>query len=176
MYEDILLYEKKTGKKFFDEDFQPWFSVAVVEKVETIEPYTGPQTEERVASYAPVWLTSFIQRAFMEAYATILDGDEVDKWIEGFSSIFSKLKAIGPYHDACASLTGTPSNDEKECTAVFTNQDYVAQCFAPAVGRATGYMKAGNEFYGSAQITEKERGVFLGAVADADLTSPLVPV
>ena len=176
VYEDIFLYEKKTGKKFFDEDFLPWFDVAVKERVETIEPYGGPQTEERVASYAPAWLTSFIQRAFMEAYGTILEGDEVEKWLKGFSSIFPKLKGIGPYHDACASLTGAPSNDAKECMAVFTNQDYMGQCFAPAVGRATGYMLAGNEFYGSPQIAEKERGLFLGAVADADLTGPLVPV
>ena len=174
VYEDILTYEKKTGKKFFDEDFQPWFDVAVREKVETFEPYVGPQTEERIAAYAPAWLTAFIQRAFLEAYGTILAGDEAEKWLKGFRSIFPKLKGIGPYHDAYQSIGGSSSSEAMECIAFFNDQDYIGKCFGPAVERAMSYMKAANQFYGSKQISETERSTFLGAVADADLTSPLV--
>jgi hypothetical protein len=174
VYEDILVYEMKSGKKFFSEDFLSWFDVSVRETVEIVEPYVGPRTEERLASYVPVWLSSFIQRAFMEAYGTILDGKEVEKWVGGFASIFPMLKGIGPYHDACESMEGTPSDEAKKCIDFFANHDYTGQCFTPATARAVTYMAAATRLHASQQITETKKRVFLRTVADADLTSPLV--
>ncbi len=34
------------------------------------------------------WFRSFIQRAFLETYSSIIDDDEMEDWVKGFNSIF----------------------------------------------------------------------------------------
>lgn len=174
VYEDILLYEGlNPEKKFFDEDFRSWFDVSAWETVQIPAPHGGPNTEQRLVSNAPEWLSSFVQRSFLEAYGVILDNGEFEKWIKGFSSIFSALKSIGPYHDAQNSIE-KGSADAKNFEGIFDDPNYVEKWFKPAVKLASDYLTAAAAFMKATPITDQERNLFLHAVSDADLTSPLV--
>jgi hypothetical protein len=180
VYQDILLYEKVTSKKFFDEDFPSWFDVGPPQKeveIQTIGTEGEPVTEKRLLgkTFTYDWFRSFIQRAFLETYSSIIDGDEIEKWIKGFNSIFKFLKDIGPYHHAYENIE-EDSEEAKEFKKMFYDGEtsYLSKCFEPAKELSKGYILSANKFFASKQISDSERNEFLTKIPDADLTSPLV--
>jgi hypothetical protein len=180
VYEDILLYEKKAGEDFFEEDFRSWFDISEQkeEQRETIGPTGNPQTETVFTRIlTPVWFGPFIQRSFLESYGRIIDGDEAEKWVAGFTSVFRFLESVGPYHDAYHGIRSNSSEaNEMEDWFSGKKMDYLSECFEPAEKIAAEYVSAGKGFFAASQIGKRERNAFSSAVLDADLTSPLVTV
>jgi hypothetical protein len=181
VYQDILLYEKNTGNDFAQMDFRSWFDISEQKSEETqIVDRTGNTRTETVTTkvLTPYWFDSFIQRAFLETYSSVIDGGEAEKWVKGFDSIFGFLNSIGPYHDALKNLKDAGSQEAQEMKDWFdgVKHDYVSACFKPAKEIAAKYVSAGMEFFQAAGISDREREKFLAAVPDADLTSPLIPI
>jgi len=180
VYQDIFLYEKWSGKKFFEEDFPPWFDVSQPQKeveIQTIGLEGEPKTEKILSSkiYTYDWFRSFIQRAFFETYGVIIDGDEIEKWVKGFNSIFNPMPKIGPYHDANKNIEkGT--EEAKEFKDMFYGEEtnYLSKCFEPAKKLSGRYVSIAKKFFASQEISDNERREFLTQIPDADLTSPLM--
>jgi hypothetical protein len=181
VYEDVLLYETTPGADFSRTDFLSWFDISEekVEVKQTVELSGNIRTETvKTRIPTPYWFGSFIQRAFFESYSLIIDGDEADKWVKGFESIFGFLNSIGPYHDALKNLKDSGSQEAQAMRDWFNGQklNYVSACFDPAKKIATKYVAAGREFFEAGEISDREREQFLAAVPDADLTAPLVTI
>ena len=180
VYQDIFLYEEKcSGKQFFDEDFPSWFDVGPPRKETEISVAgtEGPETEKILSPkiYTYDWLRSLIQRAFLETYSSIIEEDEVEKWVKGFNSIFKPMPNIGPYHDAYQNIK-EESEEAKEFKEMFycEGKTYLAECFEPAKKLSEAYISAAKNFFNSKHISDNERKEFLRQIPDADLTSPLV--
>jgi Zinc dependent phospholipase C len=180
VYQDILLYENVTGKKFFDEDFPPWFDVGLPQReveIQTIGTEGEPVTEKRLLAktFTLGWFRSFIQRAFLETYSSIIDGDEIEEWVKGFNSVFKFLKSIGPYHDAYKNIA-EDSEEAREFIRMFYGEEtnYLLKCFDPAKELSKKYISLANVFFNSSHISDKERNELLSLIPDADLISPLV--
>jgi hypothetical protein len=180
VYQDILLYENVTGKKFFDEDFPSWFDVGPPQKeveIQTIGTEGEPITEKRLLAktFTYDWFRSFIQRAFLETYSSIIDGDEIEKWTKGFNSIFKLFKSIGPYHDADKNIE-EDSEEAKEFIRMFYGEEtnYLLKCFDPAKELSKKYISVANVFFNSSHVSDNERNEFLSQIPNADLISPLV--
>jgi hypothetical protein len=180
VYEDILLYGKIVNSDFSGEDFRSWFDVSEERKedVQGTGPEGQPQLETVVTRVAtPAWFRSFIQRSFLESYSLIIDDGEIDKWVNGFGSIFRFLGSVGPYHDALKNLEDDGSLEAREMKDRFGDKsDYMKTCFEPAKAVASRYIAAGIDFFGEGSISEGERNRFLSLVSDADLTGPLVDI
>lgn len=181
VYEDVLLYDKIIHNDFRREDFPSWFDISeqkMEERVEGIGPTLPPQTRTIVTPVvAPAWFRSFIQRSFFESYSLLLEDEEPQKWVAGFRSIFKFLTGVGPYHDALGELEENDSAEAREMKDWFNgSHNYVDDWFEPATRIAAKYVQAGMEFFESGRISEAERGRFLSAVSDADLTGPLVTI
>jgi hypothetical protein len=176
VYQDILLYgNKNPGNKFFDEGFISWFDISPPKEVVTSnDPSIAPLTVQKIA---PDWFGSFIQRSFLEAYGSIIDGDEAEKWIKGFTSIFRMFEGVGPYHDAYDDIEkNTPEAKDMVSRFNAKKTGYLLKCFDPAVELSKKYIAAANNFFQSKEISDQTRAGFLSSVPDADLTGPLMTI
>jgi hypothetical protein len=180
VYEDILLYDKTVPGDFNKEDFPSWFDISEETKEErpTVGPTGYPGTETVTTTVVtPAWFGSTIQRSFLESYSVLLDGDEAEKWVKGFRSIFKFLNGVGPYHDALVNLGNGSSPEGQEMRDWFNGaKDYLTTCFEPAKELASDYVSAGISFFKAARVTDQERNAFLTTVGNADLTAPLLGV
>jgi len=183
VYQDLFLYQYKfSNKPFFKEDFSSWINVGPPSKVVESEVSRAPDemiSEKAFYSkeFSFEWFRSFVSRAFFEAYSTIMEGDEVEKWIKGFNSILGYLKSLGPYREASQNISAG-IKEAKEFNQMFDAEDknYLTKYFQPAKEISIKYILAAKTFLKEAQITDNQRKIFMMQVPDADLTTPLMAI
>jgi hypothetical protein len=186
VYQDLFLFkEKYPDNNFFEEDFQSWIDIGppVKEEEEQVGGAQGSDLMKDLEKKYPTkiytyeWFRSFIQRAFLETYSLIIDGDEIEKWTKGFASIFKPMENIGPYRDAYKNIMEV-SREAEAFREMFYGEEtnYLSKCFVPAKQLAEKYILVANKFFSSKYISDIERKQFLSQIHDADLTSPLVDI
>ena len=183
VYQDFFLYQKKfPNKNFFEEDFSLWIDVGPPSKEVKNEVNRLP--DERISQedfyskeFSFEWFRAFVSRAFFEAYSTLMEGNEVEKWIKGFNSVLGYIKNIGPYRDADQKIS-EGAEEAKGFTKMFDAEDknYLAKYFQSAIEISNKYILAAKTFMKEPQITDNQRKIFLIQVPDADLTSPLMMI
>ncbi len=181
VYQDLFLYQNKfPNKSFFEEDFSSWIDVGPPSKeneLQRIDPEFGGEKKYLIKEYTFDWFQSFIARALFEAYSIIIEGEEVEKWLRGFTSILGYLKGIGPYRKAFDDITAG-AEETKEFKKMFDAEDknYLTKYFGPTKEISNKYILAARAFIKETQITDSQRRIFLMQVPDADLTTPLMGI
>jgi len=181
VYQDLFLYQSKfPSKSFFEENFSSWINIAPPSK--EVENEVARLPDEMIdeksffsKEFSFGWFRSFISRAFFEAYSTIMDGEEIEKWLKGFHSILGYLKSLGPYRDANQNIS-TGAKEAKEFKEMFDAEDknYLTKYFQPAKEISAKYILNAKRFMEEVQITDDQRKAFMMQVPDADLTAPLM--
>jgi hypothetical protein len=181
VYQDLFLYQNKFPHKiFFEEDFPSWIDVGPpLEEIEVKMIDLEIESEKKFypKEYTFEWFRSFISRAFFEAYSILMEGEEVEKWLKGFTSVLGYLKGIGPYHNANEGIVAD-SKEAKEFKNMFEAEgtNYLTKYFEPAKEISNLYILAAKTFIKETQITDSQRKIFLMQVPDADLTTPLMGI
>ncbi len=174
----FLYKEKYPDKDFFEENFPAWIGIGppveeVVEKG-VAEETTEIEKKFPTEIYTFEWFRSFIQREFFGTYSSILEENEIEKWIKGFNSIFRAMPNIGPYYGANKNIRDNTEEANEFRKMFYAHQtNYLAKYFELAKRLSERYILIANNFFTSKFISESEKNEFLAKIPDADLTSPL---
>ncbi len=179
VYQDLLLLEKKFSPNEFETiDLAAWLDISPPKTGSSVNDELPEFEKDKFAAerriFTEEWFRSFCQRAFLEAYSHLLEGEEFEKWVRGFRSVLDIYKKIGPYSEAFDAL-GKNTDPAKKYREMF-EKDYLKNYFNPAKDLAALYLQVALAFFNSPQVTEKERGDFLTQIPDIDLSSPLAKV
>ena len=176
-------WNRQLENKFSTNEFE---TINLSEWVDISPPRTGSSVNDELPEFekdkfaaerrifTEEWFRSFCQRAFLEAYSHLLEGEEFEKWVRGFRSVLDIYKKIGPYSEAFDALREN-TDPAKKYREIF-EKDYLKNYFDPAKNLSTLYFQVALAFFNSPQVTEKERGDFLTQIPDIDQSSPLAKV
>jgi len=154
VYQDIVIFNKRTGKSVLDEKLNEWCDI-----------------NSGIGENVPVWFKYFIQKAFVEAHSIMPCEDAIEDWADGTLMTLRLLNDLGPYTKASEDFEKNKENSEKY-KRFFSNEDY-EKYFNEAINLSEIYIKATFKLYDADDLTDEDRGKFKTVVQNADLSSPL---
>jgi hypothetical protein len=160
-YQDVVLFNKKKGKRIKEERLKNWIDVSVGS--EKTDPF----------------FRMFLQKSFIEAHSVCPSENEINKWVAGLSTVFNFFGLFGPYADADKDFQSKHESSEKYKEFWLKNSKSGDKSYMDyynnAVELASIYAKTANQLYtiNHPQFEDPQRRTFLEIVKNADLTNPL---
>lgn len=154
VYQDVVIYQKLTGKDLMDERPNEWCD---------INPGFGSNTS--------VWFRYFIQKSFVEAHSIMPDEDSIEDWVDGILFTLRGLNNFGPYVKAARDFEKNKENGERY-VRFYKNPDYES-FFNKSIQLSLIYIQAAFNLYDIEGLADPDRKKFTKVVQNADLSAPL---